>query len=290
VFQRQKVLLQLIARAGGRIDRLRLMTLLFLARQEGHLTAPTAVYGFVPFRHGPFSFAMERDIAKLAAERQLVEDHPVVALPSPHDLPPLEAASRAGIDAMWERHGSWSTERLLAHVHDTHPWFTSAMEGHDPRPMAEPAVYTAGYERLSCDDFLDSLLRCGMRRVIDVRANPIARRYGFHRSTLQRNLASLGIDYLHLPELGIPGEERADLATTADYDGLFARYAADTLPRQKAAITRVTALQQERATALLCLEADPQRCHRSRLGRVVADGSGLPMLDLGRLATTGADG
>src|ERR1043165_7950939 len=85
MFQRQKVLLQLIAHAGGRLERMRLMTLLFLARQDRLLTASTAVYGFVPYRNGPFSFAMERDIAKLAAERRLTEDQVLVALRSRHD-------------------------------------------------------------------------------------------------------------------------------------------------------------------------------------------------------------
>jgi uncharacterized protein (DUF488 family) len=290
MFQRQKVLLHLIDRAGGRLEKLRLMKLFFLARHEGHLSAQTAIYGFVPYHHGPFSFTMYRDIAKLAEEQELVEDKATVGLRSREDLPPLEAASLAGVDAVWDRYGAWDTERLISHVYGQYPWFT--VNAKDPskrrgtRPSARPGVYTAGYEGLSFDDFLDRLLRCGIRRVVDVRANPVARRYGFHRSTLDRNLKQLEIDYVHVPELGIPGEERADLTTVADYARLFARYESETLPKQKVAIARVATLQRERPTALLCMEADPEQCHRSRLGRVVAAETGLAMQDLGHVAAT----
>ena len=290
MFQRQKVLLHFIDRAGGRLEKLRLMKLFFLARQEGHLSAPTAVYGFIPYQYGPFSFTMYRDIAKLSEEKELVEDKAGIVLRSRDDLPTLEATSRAGVDAVWKRYGSWSTERLLSYVYSAYPWFTvnakDRTKRNGARPVAPQAVYTAGYERLSFDDFLDRLLRCGIQRVIDVRANPVARRYGFHRSTLDRNLKSVDIEYLHIPELGIPGEDRADLSTAADYDRLFVHYECSILPKQKNAVARVAALQQEKATALLCMEADPAQCHRSRLGRVVAAETGLTMQDLEHVAAT----
>ncbi len=284
MFQRQKVMLHLIDRAGGRMDRLRLMKLAFLARQEGHLTAETATYGFVPYQFGPFSFTMYRDLAKLTEENVLVEDRAAVGIKERSDLPRLEAASKVGVDAVWERYGSWDTTRLLQHVYATYPWFT--LNAKDPakralsRPTGDVAVYTAGYEGLSFDDFLNRLLACGIRRIVDVRANPVARRYGFHRSTLERTLARLDIDYRHVPELGIPGEERGGLETMADYARLFARYEAETLPRQRSAITMVTTLLRERPSALLCMEADPAQCHRSRLGKRVASETGMPMQDI----------
>ncbi len=290
MFQRQKVLLHLIDRAGGRLDKLRLMKLAFLARQEGHLSAQTAVYGFVPYQRGPFSFTMYRDIAKLTEEQVLVEDKASVGLHSRENLPAMEAASRVGVDAVWDRYGDWDTDRLISYVYGQYPWFT--VNAKDPskrrgsRPTAQVGVYTVGYEKLSFDDFLDRLLRYGIRRVVDVRANPVARRYGFHRSTLDRNLKSLDIDYVHVPELGIPGEERANLTTVADYSRLFARYESDTLPKQKPAIAQVAALQREKPTALLCMEGDPEQCHRSRLGRVVAAETGLTMQDLAYVAAT----
>jgi uncharacterized protein (DUF488 family) len=47
-----------------------------------------------------------------------------------------------------------------------------------------------------------------IRRLIDVRSNPTARRYGFHESTLDRLVNRLSIEYRHFAELGIRSEIR----------------------------------------------------------------------------------
>lgn len=287
MFQRQKVLLHLVSRAGGRIDKLRLMKLAFLARHERHLAAPTAVYGFVPYQFGPYSFALYHDLRKMTAEDVVTMDETSVI--GKQLVPPvLDNASKAGVDALWDRYGSWTTSQLVKHVYSAFPWYTSnankTSERRVERPIAAPAIYTVGYEGLSFDEFLDRLLRCGIQRVIDVRANPVARRYGFHRSTLQRNLGNLGIDYVHMPDLGIPGEERGEVTTPSQYRVLFDRYESTLMSERSSAIARVVALQREAPAALLCLEADPEQCHRSRLGRRVSVETGLPMRDLGEIA------
>ena len=287
MFQRQKVILHLLDRAAGRLDKLRLMKLAFLVRHEGYVVAPAAVYGFVPYLFGPYSFSLYHDLRKLTDEGVVVMDEKSVALQSRRDLPPLDATGTAGVDAVWGLYGSWGTDRLVRHVYEKFPWFTSNAKDETKRkthrPEAQSAVYTAGYEGVSFDEFLDGLLRCGIQRVIDVRANPVARRYGFHRSTLQRNLGNLQIDYVHLPDLGIPGEERTDLSSPLDYKRLFDRYESDVLPQRKAMVARAAALQQELPSALLCMEADPEQCHRSRLGRRIAAETGLAMRDLGAM-------
>ncbi|NJM48439.1 MAG: DUF488 domain-containing protein [Alkalinema sp. RU_4_3] len=71
---------------------------------------------------------------------------------------------------------------------------------------------------------MNLLLESGISRLIDVRFNPISRRFGFHRSTLGRLCGFLGIDYQHLPELGIPGSEREDLGASSQYESLFSNY------------------------------------------------------------------
>ena len=142
---------------------------------------------------------------------------------------------------------------------------------------------SVGYEGLSADAFLNGLLERGIRHVIDVRRNPIARRYGFHRGTLQRLSGRLSLSYSHFPELGIESAHRVDLSAFADYQRLFERYEAETLPHRRDEIGAVAALQQEQASALLCIEADPAWCHRSRLADAVSGVTGLPVHHL-RLA------
>ena len=141
-------------------------------------------------------------------------------------------------------------------------------------------MFTAGYESLSVDAFLNLLVESGIERLIDVRQNPVARRFGFHKSTLSRLLGHLKIEYVHVPELGIPSSFRQDLDSYEDYDRLFKRYEAATLSSEKPAISNVARLVSERPSVLVCMEADPKYCHRSRLATRVAAATSLPVTHL----------
>jgi uncharacterized protein (DUF488 family) len=186
---------------------------------------------------------------------------------------------------MDERAGQPVSE-MVAYVYATYPWYTLKSEAgaRVALPSARKAVYTAGYEGRSVDAFLDGLLRAGVRRVVDVRANPVARRYGFHGKTLARLCGKLDIDYRHVPKLGVPSAERRELSTKADYDALLSRYERTTLRRQPGAVREVAQLAADMASALVCSEADPSRCHRSRLAKAVSHETGLPVLHLGTAA------
>jgi len=172
---------------------------------------------------------------------------------------------------------------LVDYVYSRHPRYTINSEKKKlaERFVASPAVYTAGYESLSVDAFLDRLICNGIQRIIDVRHNPIARRYGFHKSTLSRLAGKVDIQYVHVPELGIQSALRQNLSTLDEYEVLFKRYERETIAGQNGAVNRVARLVRDKASTLVCMEADPQRCHRTRLAAVVADKTGLKVEDLG---------
>ena len=130
------------------------------------------------------------------------------------------------------------------------------------------------------DALLDCLLRKGIKRIIDVRCNPIARRYGFHKATLCKLSGDVGIEYIHFPSLGIPSVWRADLHDQAAYDRLFERYEKEIIPKQSATIDRIAALATESPSALMCMEATHDCCHRSRLGAEVSRRTSLPVIEL----------
>ena len=109
----------------------------------------------------------------------------------------------------------------------------------------------------------------------------MARGYGFHRSTLSRLLGHLDIQYVHVPELGIPSDFRQSLDTFEDYQKLFEQYEATTLISENDAIMRVASLITERPSVLICMEADPAYCHRARVANRVADLVQLPIIHLG---------
>ena len=89
----------------------------------------------------------------------------------------------------------------MDYVYRQYPWFTvnSKRQQNAARPVAALAVYTAGYEGQQVDAFLNMLMRNGIQQLLDVRNNPVSRRYGFHKTTLGRLCKSLDIEYVHRP-------------------------------------------------------------------------------------------
>lgn len=139
-------------------------------------------------------------------------------------------------------------------------------------------IFTIGYEGATMADFLATLTRAGVERVIDVRALPLSRRPGFSKSSLAAELKAVGIDYVHLKPLGTPKRGR-DAAKKGDRATLEAVYAEQLdLPQAQAAAARMRTLAAEKPSALLCFERDPHMCHRTLL--LAAEGEGAEIIDL----------
>jgi uncharacterized protein (DUF488 family) len=131
-------------------------------------------------------------------------------------------------------------------------------------------LYTIGYEGATQAEFLSTLRRAGVERVIDVRALPLSRRPGFSKTPLRTALALEGIEYVHLKALGTPPEGRA-AAHAGRYAEMAAIYAGQLeLPEAMVAVEQMRALAQDRPSALLCFEREPVHCHRQLLIDAVA--------------------
>jgi uncharacterized protein (DUF488 family) len=285
MFSRQRAILRLIENEGGAVARLRLVKLAFLLSRETE--APRAgLYDFVPYKHGPFSFTLYHELRALGRDGWLSEQEHDVGLV---EVPQLETAFLdkdflALIDEVSSRHRSTPTAGVVDGVYRDYPWFTLNSDAVHKRavsrPAASPAVYTVGYEGIMVDALLDCLLRRGIKRLIDVRCNPIARRYGFHKATLCRLCNDVGIEYVHFALLGVPSAWRADLSDHTSYERLFERYEKEILPRQHAAVEKVAGMVTETPSALMCMEATHDCCHRSRLGAEVSRRTSLPVMEL----------
>lgn len=135
-------------------------------------------------------------------------------------------------------------------------------------------VNAIGYEGVTIERFLSCLKNNEIELIIDVRSNPISRKPGFSKTALQTCLSEIGIGYAHFRELGIPSSIRRQYD---NIDELLDYYDEFILPQpacQEAA--RVVAdLCFEYNAALLCFEADPTQCHRSRLARYLKFEFGL---------------
>jgi uncharacterized protein (DUF488 family) len=113
----------------------------------------------------------------------------------------------------------------------------------------------------------------GVHLLADVREAPISRKPGFSKSALAEALLLAGIDYRHIRALGCPKSIR----DAYKQDGDWARYTRafmKHLDTQQAAVDELAQLCKDHPTALLCYEADFNRCHRTYVARAVAQRSG----------------
>jgi alkylated DNA nucleotide flippase Atl1 len=130
---------------------------------------------------------------------------------------------------------------------------------------------TIGYETATVRSFLDALREAGVDLVVDIRAAARSRRVGFAKTRLAAGLNDAGIEYLHLPGLGTPADGRA-AARAGHHDRMkevFREHLAT--PRAQADLDVLVGLvDSDRRICILCLEAEPEHCHRSLVAEAVA--------------------
>lgn len=278
MLNRQKVLLGFLLEAGRPVGKIELMKWAFALRHDTASRGGPSFFDFLPYHLGPYSFTLDREMDALAAQGY------VRAVDAGWMLAdPTAAAGPVGPDVrhVVRRYASVSVDDLLDDIYSRYPAYTvnSRRQKLAARVTAPLAVYTAGYEGVQVDGFLNTLVQTGVRRLIDVRSNPIARRYGFHKSTLSALCRKLDIEYAHLPELGIASEVRREKGS--DLPGLFGHYESVIIPSNDRGVETVSTLVREGPSVLVCMEAEPVCCHRSRLAAVVAERTGLPVVHLG---------
>jgi len=275
----------MIEKASRPVDHLTLVKWAFLLSREMPSVGGPSFYDFVPYHYGPFSFALFREADNLVRNGYLREikvdgrDFWELVPDAPANTQSLSRDVRRDASRVVERFPDKPSDNLLDYVYKQFPQYTvnSKLRQLKQRCVAEIALYTIGYEGCSIDRLLDMLIRKGIQRVIDVRHNPVARRYGFHKSTLERLCGKVSIGYVHVPEVGIPSELRKDLGGPMAYVQLFERYEQELLPKAQKSVRRITRLMKEKASVLMCMEADPDMCHRTCVAKAVSSITHLPI-------------
>lgn len=74
-------------------------------------------------------------------------------------------------------------------------------------------------------------------------------------------LGKIGIEYTHMPELGIPSDQRKNLDTYLDYKALFVDYEKE-LAGKTTYLERIKEIGTKKKIALMCFEKDAKYCHR----------------------------
>ena len=128
-----------------------------------------------------------------------------------------------------------------------------------------PTLWTIGYEKLLPGALVAELQEAQVQRLIDVRFRPQSRRPGMSKTRLGRLLAEHGIAYEHRRALGTPPDLRHLYKSGKVAEGAsgFAEHVETTAAAQLDALAAELAREGTPRTALLCLEAEPEECHRS---------------------------
>jgi uncharacterized protein (DUF488 family) len=127
------------------------------------------------------------------------------------------------------------------------------------------SVWTVGHSTLTIEQFLGVLSSFQIELLVDVRSFPGSRRYPhFNKEELRRSSTAVGIDYVHMPELGGRRKTRPDSQNVAWRNESFRGYA-DYMETEAfhEGIERLKALARTRRTVIMCAEAVWWRCHRS---------------------------
>ena len=156
------------------------------------------------------------------------------------------------------------------------------------------SVVTIGVYGFDQPAFLAALSRARVRLLLDVRQRRGVRgsEYAWANSArLQAAIARAGIDYRHLKELAPTTELRRLQYAEDDRLGVGKRSRVELAPEYRDGYTReildrvdlepiVDSLPRDAATALLCVERDPEACHRSLIAERMATDHGVSVRHL----------
>lgn len=281
MFYRRKIILALLQLFDGQLDKIRLQKLLFLFT----IKQPKSEYDFVPYKFGCYSYSANADLTTMVVKGLLEESKKdfikrdkkdYLKLIKPDDLKRLQQVKA--------EYGRMNTKALMKHTYINYPFYATKSEvaaeildKHElerveaSRPHTDKTVlFTIGYEGISLEEYLVRLLKNDVKILVDVRNNPLSMKYGFSKSQLKKYCESLGIRYVHIPEVGIRSEQRQELNTQADYDKLFAIYRKQNLTKTTKAQTDIlNLLKENKRIALTCFEANICQCHRKHLAEAI---------------------
>jgi uncharacterized protein (DUF488 family) len=254
-------------------------------------------YDFFAYKYGGYSLVLSQDREKLIELGHLENRTGFVLSKSQSFVSQLRPVDQMALNALVKEFNNQDTRSIVRQAYLEYPQLTlkstiastvlnsqelNIWQQHRDS-SDEPALFTIGYEGISIDAYLDKLVSNGAKVLIDVRKNPVSRKYGFSKNTLRGFLKSCGVSYFHFPDLGVPSKLRRSLDQPEDYQALFQHYKEAILPKQETAIDEVcTLLEHYQRIALTCFEADPEMCHRYSLAEFIKQylDIGVPIVHL----------
>lgn len=268
---------------GGELPKTSLQKLLFLFTQR----QSKREYDFVPYKYGCYSFSASADLSAMVKHGQLIEDQTNYSKVDMNDYAKIlnEKDKKILLDVKG-CYAGLSANSLMKLTYLNYKYYAiNSIKAHDilsPEQYADvvgarpskncTTLYTIGYEGISLEEYLNRLIMNDVKILIDVRNNPLSMKYGFSKKQLKGFVENLGMEYLHIPEVGIQSGQRQGLRSQEDYDKLFDRYREQNLKSTKDHQRKIFEILKSRnRVALTCFEADVCQCHRKHLAEAIAN-------------------
>lgn len=293
MYYRRKLILGILEEFGGKLNHTNFQKILFLVTRKQEKKS----FDFVPYRYGCFSFQANQDLLTLG-KYDLVKSIATqkssnwVLNGDTNFYSELKKEDQSAIKTVKRETEGFSQRELVRHTYLNYPFYaTKSQIAEDilsddeitsvtkqKRNIEGYEFFTIGYEGISLETYLNKLIINDVKLLCDVRKNSLSMKYGFSKSQLKNACESIGIKYLHIPDLGIESDKRQELNTMSDYNKLFAEYEKTTLKNNHSSIQYLFQLANDyKRVAITCFEKEVCMCHR---GRVLKALTTLPNWDI----------
>ncbi len=283
MYYRRKILLAILEAFGGELEKLQLQKLLmiFSSYQE------KKNYHFVPYKFGCFSYQANADLSTMRKYEQVQESEKTWRKIDPIDYwQKLNHKDRLAITKLKTLFKGKKSEELIRYTYTKFPYYAinstvagrylndlekAIVEAEKPKSNKK-ALFTIGYEGLSLEEYINKLLAADVKILCDVRKNSFSMKYGFNKSQLTMACEGVGIQFIHIPEVGIVSDKRQELNSQSDYDALFKDYRETVLPQTLTQQQEILGLIKNfDRVAITCFEADICQCHRKHLAEAICE-------------------
>jgi uncharacterized protein (DUF488 family) len=287
MYYRRRILLSLLQVFEGSLEKISLQKLLFLLSEKQAVKS----FHFVPYKFGCFSFQANADLQTLEKYGLVKESENTWTKQDIVDyLKGLKPEDRAAVCIVYKQFGTLSRDELIELTYKSHPYYAinstiagSVLEPEDLEkvklqkpPINEMVLYTIGYEGVSLEEYLNKLIANDVKVLCDVRKNSFSMKYGFSKNQLKKACEGVGIEFIHMPEVGIEPDKRQNLSSQSDYDNLFAFYRMNVLKNEEEKQKEILhLLKEKKRIAITCFEANINHCHRKHLAESIAEMEGF---------------
>lgn len=220
---------------GGELEKIRIQKLLFLYSQK----KKNPEYEFIPYKFGCYSFSANADLNTMVKNSSLLENENFYIKNIADDfIKTLKVEDKKILNEVVQLYGKMNSGNLIKHTYINFPYYAinstivdTVLDETQLKKVknlkkggTETILFTIGYEGVSLEKYLNKLVTNDVKLLVDVRKNPLSMKFGFSKTLLKKYCESLGIEYIHIPEVGINSDQRQELNTQEDYDALFDVY------------------------------------------------------------------